>query len=480
MMDEAAVEAELYAVGSRLARDMPAQRNPLKAFDDRAMDLASQDAELKAALFRFVDVVPACRSLDDLSRHLVGFLREVETRPPPISVAMRMGNTKAGRAALGAAAATGVRHMAHRFIVGESPKAALGVLRELWKDGVASSVDLLGEATVTQSEAQRYADRCSEALDTLSGAVARWPERPQLERDSAGALPRANLSVKVSALTPLLRPDAPERGQRDAADRLRPLLRQARERGAHLHIDMESMDSRDAVLELVLDLLAEEEFRAGPSAGMVLQAYLRDSPESLDTIVGWLGRVERAHPLTVRLVKGAYWDHELVEARQHGWPTPVFEHKADTDRNFEQLTRRLLDARAGGASLRVAIASHNLRSVAHAVAYNRLAGGRDEDLELQVLRGLGDPLQAAIARQGLRVRAYCPVGDLVAGMAYLVRRLLENTSNDSFLAAQANGVSVDELLAPPGNAAGNGAAGGHEASRDAAAPAAGGVADGER
>jgi proline dehydrogenase len=453
MVDEPALEAQLFEVGSRLARDMPAQRNPLKAIDDRAMDLASQDAELKAALFRFVDVVPACRSLDDLSRHLVGFLREVDSPGGrdrfPISAALRMGNNRAGRTALGAAAAAGVRHMAHRFIVGESPQAALGVLRDLWKDGVASSVDLLGEATVTQAEAQRYADRCAGALDTLTAATRGWPERPALERDSAGPLARANLSVKVSALTPLLRPDAPERGQRDAAERLRPLLRRARDGGAHLHIDMESMDSRDAVLELVLELLGEDEFRAGPSAGMVLQAYLTDSPGSLDTILDWLGRVERDHPLTVRLVKGAYWDHELVEARQHGWPSPVFEHKADTDRNFEGLTRRLLDARVGGAALRVAIASHNLRSVAHAVAYNRMIGGRDEDLELQVLRGLGDPLQAAIARQELRVRAYCPVGDLVAGMAYLVRRLLENTSNDSFLAAQANGVSVRELLAPP-------------------------------
>ena len=446
MVDERALEADLHEIGARLAAAMPSQRNPLKALDDKAMDLASSDAELKAALFRFVDVVPACRSLEDLARHLTGFLGEVEQPPPPVSVAMRMGNTKAGRTALGGAAAAGVRHMAHRFIVGESPKAALGVLRELWKDGVASSVDLLGEATVTQPEAQRYAERCTEALETIVAAARRWPERPQLEHDSAGPLPRANLSVKVSALTPLLRADAPARGQRDAADRLRPLLRRAHDLGAHLHIDMESMDSRDAVLELILDLLAENEFRAGPSAGLVLQGYLRDSPETLDTILDWLGRVERAHPLTIRLVKGAYWDHELVEARQHGWPTPVFEHKADTDRNFEQLTRRLLDARP---AVRVAIASHNLRSVAHAIAYNRLAGGRDEDLELQVLRGLGDPLGAAIARQGLRVRSYCPVGDLVAGMAYLVRRLLENTSNESFLAAQAHGVALDELLAPP-------------------------------
>ena len=454
MTSETALESELFQVGRRLWDALPAAtRNPFKAADEKAMELASQDAELKAALFRFVDVVPACRSLDDLARHLTGFLGEVETPPPPVAVAMKMGNTRAGRTALGAAAAAGVKHMAHRFIVGESPKAALGTLRELWKDGVASSVDLLGEATVTQAEAQRYAARCTEALETVAQAARGWPERPALERDSAGALPRANLSVKVSALTPLLRPDAPERGKRDAADRLRELLRRARDLDAHLHIDMESLDSRDAVLELVLELLAEQEFRAGPSAGMVLQAYLRDSPQTLDTVIDWAGGAGagRAHPLTVRLVKGAYWDHEVVEAAQHGWLAPVFEVKADSDRNFEQLTRRLLDARP---ALRVAIASHNLRSVAHAIAYDRLSGGAGGDLELQVLRGLGDPLQEAIAAQDLRVRTYCPVGDLVAGMAYLVRRLLENTSNDSFLADQARGIPLEQLLAPPAVAAG--------------------------
>ena len=172
-----------------------------------------------------------------------------------------------------------------------------------------------------------------------------------------------------------------------------------------------------------------------PSAGVVLQAYLRDSPATLDTIVEWINGAgaERAQPLTVRLVKGAYWDHEIVEAVQHGWQPPVFEVKADSDLNFEPLTRGLIDHHADGCGLRPAIASHNLRSVAHAIAYNRLAGGDDADVEMQILRGLGDPLQTAIAAQGLRVRAYCPVGDLVAGMAYLVRRLLENTSNDSFL-----------------------------------------------
>jgi RHH-type proline utilization regulon transcriptional repressor/proline dehydrogenase/delta 1-pyrroline-5-carboxylate dehydrogenase len=446
-MTSGSVEDEVRRVGTELAAAFPsAARHPMRALDARAMELASSDRELRAALFRFVDVVPACRSLDDLARHLASFLEEVPDAPPPISAAMRVAGTKAGRAALGAAAAGGVRHMAHRFIVGESPEAALPILRGLWTRGVASSVDLLGEATVTAAEADVYAARCSDALAKLASAAAGWPPRPALEHDGVGAVPRANVSVKVSALTPLLRPDAPELGQRDAAERLRPLLRTANELGAHLHIDMESLDSREAVLELVLSVLAEPEFRAGPSAGIVLQAYLRDSPDQLTTILEWASQTERTPPLTVRLVKGAYWDHELVQARQHGWPAPVFEVKADCDRNFEALTRALLEARP---LVRVAVASHNLRSVAHAIAVNRALGGDDTDLELQVLRGLGDELQDALAARGFRVRTYCPVGDLVAGMAYLVRRLLENTSNESFLHEQARGAPLEQLLAAP-------------------------------
>src|SRR4051795_8581249 len=345
-MAAGAIADEILAVGRDVAQRFPsAARRPLKALDDKAMDLASQDEQLKAALFRFVDVVPACRNLDDLARHLSGFLDEVPDRPPPLEVAMRMSQSKPGRAALGAAAAAGVKYMAHRFIVGETPKDATGVLEGLWRDGVGTSVDLLGEATVTAAEADRYATRCHEALDGLHEVYRRLPPRPQLERDSAGAIPRENLSVKVSALTPLLRPDAPERGKRDAAPRLRELLRHAREVGAHLHIDMESFDSREAVTELVLELLSEDELRDGPSAGLVLQAYLRDSPDLGERITAWAGGCGRAHPLVVRLVKGAYWDHEVVEAKQHGWESPVFEVKAESDRNFEDLTRRLLDAR---------------------------------------------------------------------------------------------------------------------------------------
>ena len=437
-------------IGRELHAALPrVSRNPVKAVDAKAMEMASRDAELRAALFRLVDVTPATRSLDDLARHLGAYLGEVGDRPPSIEAAMRAAESRAGRQALGVAAAAAVRHMAHRFIVGESPKAALKTLRELWEGRAATSVDLLGEATVTSEEADRYAARCLEALETLAAAAPKWPARPALEADALGPLPRVNLSVKVSALTPLLRPESPERGRDDAAARMRPLLRRAKELDAHLHIDMESLDAFETTMELVHELLDEPEFRDGPSSGVVLQAYLRESPEQLDRLLEWARASSRRRPLTVRLVKGAYWDHEVVEARQHGWSPPVFELKSDSDRNFEELTRRLLDARRSKAHIRVAIASHNLRSVAHAIAYNRSTGGEDRDLELQILRGLGDELQHALAACSHRVRAYCPVGDLVAGMAYLVRRLLENTSNDSFLGEQQRGTPIEELLAPP-------------------------------
>ncbi len=446
-LEQVDLEPEIRRVGRALAGALPAHaRNPLEAVDRKAMELAEHDARLRAALFRLVDVTPACRSLDDLAGHLREYLAEVEERPPSLDAAMRAAHTKAGRIALGAASAGGVRHMAHRFIVGESPQAALRTIERSWREGIGTSLDLLGEATITQPEADRYAERCRDAIDTLARAARRWPERPVLEHDSVGPLPRANVSVKVTALTPLIRPEAPHVGREDAACRLRPLLHAAREAGAHLHVDMESVDALETTEGLFFSLLDEEEVRPGPSAGLVLQAYLRDSPARLERILDWAHSARRDPPLVVRLVKGAYWDQEVVGARQHGWRPPVFESKADCDRNYEELTRRLLDARP---LVRVAVASHNLRSVAHAVACNRLSGSDDRDLELQVLRGLGDDLAQALSRSGLRVRAYAPVGDLVAGMAYLVRRLLENTANESFLHHWRQGASLDELLAAP-------------------------------
>jgi RHH-type proline utilization regulon transcriptional repressor/proline dehydrogenase/delta 1-pyrroline-5-carboxylate dehydrogenase len=445
-LPEKDLEPEVLALGRQLGERPRSVKAAKRAAHDRAMALAASDPQLRAALFRLVDVAPACRGARELADHLAAYLDGVEDPAPPVAAGNQAIESPALGRAGGRLAALAVRQMARRFIVGETIAEAEPAIGRIWRQGAAVTVDLLGEATMTRAEGRAYAERCDRALVDLAAASGRWPSRPLLEADAAGPIPRVNLSVKATALTPLTRAAAPGRGRLDAAAHLRGLLRRAREVGAHLHVDMESMDSREMVLDLVLDLLGEPEFADGPSAGLVLQAYLRDSEELLERILHRAALTERSTPLTIRLVKGAYWDHERIQAAQQGWAPPVWLDKADSDRCFERLTRRLLDS---FPLVRTAIASHNLRSVAHAATYARRLGLAPADFEVQTLRGLGDDLQEAAAAAGLRCRAYCPVGDMASGMAYLVRRLLENTSSSSFLASRANGSDLDRLLRRP-------------------------------
>jgi proline dehydrogenase len=435
------IEAEIRRIGKRLARASRGGGLRSRA-EDRGMNWLAGRPELRAALFRTVDVAPACADAAELSAHLAAYV-------PPGRLADLL-HSRPGTVLGGRVAELAVRQMAERFIVGETVPKAAPELTRLWNQGITSTVDLLGEKTVTRSEGAAYAQRCHDALDGLSAASEEWLTNSHVESDSAGAIPRVNLSVKVTALTPLIRAQAPERGAADARVQLLALLRRAQRLGAHLHIDMESLDSRELILELVLELLALPEFSDGPSAGIVLQAYLRDSEEILGRVLGWAadpsGGAQRRTPLIVRLVKGAYWDHETIIAAQHGWPVPVWTEKADSDHCFERLSVQLIDS---FPTVRAAIGSHNLRSVAHAIAYARARGLQPGDVEYQVLRGLGDDLARGLAAEGLRCRVYAPVGDIVSGMAYLVRRLLENTANDSFLTSRAGGARLRRLLAPP-------------------------------
>jgi proline dehydrogenase len=433
-----------------LAREIRAAepRLPLR---DRLSDAALTDLDgrpqLRAALFRFVDAAPACDGALDRGAHLRAYLRDVPRSqlPPPLRALTSRAIGPALVPLGGALTRPAIRLVARRFIAGQEAPAARRVLRRAWRRGEAFTLDLLGEATVTAAECDSYRDRCLATLDYLDDVCAGWPPHPVLpDADRHGRLPRVNLSVKLTALTPLIRADAPERGAAEAAERLRPLLERARDLGAHLHLDMEWLDTRETLLRAVESLLAEEQFHSGPSVGIVVQAYLTDAERTLERVLDSpLSR--RDVPLTVRLVKGAYWEFESAEAGQVGWPRPVWEAKPDTDRSFEALTRRLIEL---GDSVRPAIASHNLRSLSHAIAYHESRGGDRADLELQVLRGLGDSLARALATTGHRVRVYTPVGDLVAGMAYLVRRLLENSSSQGFL-LQERRRPLEELLAPP-------------------------------
>ena len=446
--DVAAVERETQTLARRIAELGTGEGSKvfrMSWWSDRMMDWAMSRPAFKTQLFRFVDVFPALHDREDIARHLAEYFDGVD-----VPKALDLGVDLADKVPFGAAiesrvARKNIGRMAQQFIVGSTPEEAVASLHELWRSGSAATVDLLGEKTVVGSEADRYQARVLELLGALSDAAPSWAPDDLLERDDLGPLARVNVSIKPTALATHYEPLSRNVGLEGAKERIRPILRLARDRGAHVQFDMEHYDAKDLTLSLVRELLSESEF-ADVAAGVVIQAYLRDARDDLAGLIAWSST--RSTPITVRLVKGAYWDAETVHAAAAGWTPPVFQQKGETDANYERCCRLLHDHHG---EVRAAFGSHNLRSLAYAVSYGRHRGVPDHGYEVQLLYGMAEPVHAAIKRLGLRLRVYGPVGELVPGMAYLVRRLLENTSNESFVRHRfAEGRALDELVAAPG------------------------------
>src|SRR5438067_4489703 len=442
-----ALENEVGALARRIAELGEGQRSRIVQsswWSERMLEWAMSHPSFKTQLFRFVDVFPATVDDADVLRHLDEYFEGAEA-PRLVDVGLGVADhVPFGRTAAASVARRNITRMAQQFIVGADPASAVAGLERLWRLGSAFTVDLLGEKTVTEGEADRYAARVSGLLDALLDATGRWPPDDHLERDDLGSLPRVNISVKPTALTAFHDPPSPDAGLALAKARLRPILRRARDGGARVHFDMEHYEAKDFTLQLFRELLGEEEF-ATLEAGAVIQAYLKDSYDDLGDLVAYSS--QRARPITVRLVKGAYWDTETVVAEAEGWPVPVYEDIDETEANYERCIRRLHDHHG---QVRGAFGSHNLRSLAYAVVSARERGIPDHGYELQMLYGMAEPVHAAVRRLGYRLRVYAPVGQLVPGMAYLVRRRLENTSNESFVRRRfKEGTELELLLAPP-------------------------------
>jgi RHH-type proline utilization regulon transcriptional repressor/proline dehydrogenase/delta 1-pyrroline-5-carboxylate dehydrogenase len=442
---DAPSERDVQELARRIADAGASERTRvyhLTFWTDRLLDWAMDHPDFKTQLFRFVDVFPACRTDADVARHLEEYFTGADV-PTALDLSLDVAEHIPFGAMIEAAVARrNVLRMARQFIAGASPQEALAQLRELWRNGEASTVDLLGEKTVTDDEAARYEARVHELLDVLSRDAATWPDDPHLERDPWGMVPRANVSVKPTALAPLYGPLTPEQGLHQAFSRMRAICEHARELGAAVYLDMESYDAKDLTLAL---LRRTADAFPDVDIGAVVQAYTKDSFDDIKTIVEWCRG--RTVPLSVRLVKGAYWDYETIVAGSHGWPSPVFEHKAQTDANYERCVRYLVE-HAG--IVRPAFATHNIRTIAYSVVAAHAAGLHETAIEIQLLYGMAEPVHAALRKLGMRVRAYAPIGELVPGMAYLVRRLLENTANESFLRNRyAEGRDLEELIGPP-------------------------------
>jgi len=444
-----AFEDRVRAIGDDLFARM--KGNTPGVFDKawwsgQVLEWAMKDPAFKTEMFRFVDVFPVLDGPDEIGRHIQEYLLRPGINPPTVIKAALKG-ANLGRLAMKVAAgqiAKNMAGMAKNFIAGTEAADAFESLAEMRAQRLAFTVDLLGEATVSEVEADAYAGRYRALITGLAARAAEWPDDPLLDRDDAGPIPRVNVSIKASAMYSQFDPLDFDGSVDAAARRLAPLFELARSKGVFLNLDMEHHALKDLTLALFRRVVEAQPARWA-DAGVVIQAYHRQAESDLTDLIKWARKQKRR--ITIRLVKGAYWDYETVRAAQEGWPSPVWLDKADSDACFERCAALML---SNHKYVRSAIGSHNIRSLASAIAAAEKNRVPADGYEVQCLFGMAEPIKAACVERGHRVRVYAPIGELIPGMAYLVRRLLENTSNESWLRQGfAEGRSQDELLAAP-------------------------------
>jgi len=415
-------------------------------WDDKLLAWAMSNPGLRVQLFRFIDCLPALNSKSEISAHLQEYLGDESVELPASLKGMlnfASPDSMPGQVAA-TTVATAVETLAHKYIAGENIQQVLKTIERLRKEKMAFTIDLLGEAVITEAEAKSYLDRYVDLMTQLATAAKNWKPVAAIDLAEGEELAQVQVSVKLTAFYSQFDPLDAQGSEERVSDRIRTLLRRAKELGVSVHFDMEQYSYKDLTLSILKQILIEEEFRRRTDVGITIQAYLRDSEQDTKDLIAWVK--QRGYPLTVRLVKGAYWDQETIKAAQKDWQQPVFNDKAATDANFETITELLLENHEYVYS---AIGSHNVRSQAHAIAIAQTLKIPSRRFEMQVLYGMGDKLAKALVDRGYRVRVYCPYGEMLPGMAYLIRRLLENTANSSFLRQNLEERPIEELLAPP-------------------------------
>ena len=412
----------------------------------RILDRVMEDSSLRIDLFRFVGVLPMLESTDQVSEHVREYLlKDGQELPGLVKATLKAVSSGITAGLASRVIKNNVSKIAQRFIVGSDSQDAFPALRTLHHEGIASTLDLLGEATNSDAEAEVYKSRYLALIENLSEEVSGWTDDEVIDYNHLGAIPRANVSIKVSAMDSQLDSVDPLGSVERLKERVLPIFLLAKEKNVFVNVDLEQWDFHSITYDLFEEILNHPHLKTWPHVGIVVQAYLKSATMDLERLLS-LAR-SRGTPITVRLVKGAYWDWEVVRARQHGYPCPVCTDKAVTDANYERLSLKLLE---NIDDLHPAFGSHNLRSLTHALVAAGEIKIPKSAYEIQMLYGMGEPERKVLRSLGHRLRMYAPIGELLPGMSYLVRRLLENTSNRGFLRLSYH-EEMDEydLLAPP-------------------------------
>jgi RHH-type proline utilization regulon transcriptional repressor/proline dehydrogenase/delta 1-pyrroline-5-carboxylate dehydrogenase len=443
------IERRAMEIGKELLATARGHRGSIfstRFWSDQLMNWSMKDPAFKVQLFRFIDVFPMLGTPELVHDYLLDYLTQPGvTLPPGMDLGLKAGGLAKGM--MTKTISKSITTMAGNFIAGEDATTALPTLKKLWTDGVAFSVDLLGEACLSIEEAEAYQKRYLDLIETLPSQVAEWPSNPILENDYLGPIPRTNVSIKISSLCARTDPIDFEGSLNALTEALRPILKAAAKNNVLINFDMEQFAFKDLTLSLFERCCEEVDF----PAGLAMQSYLKSGVEDAERIISWAKRSGRQ--VTVRLIKGAYWDYEVINAERMDWPVPVWPTKRETDASFERMAEKFVSSmprQAGEGGVKLATGSHNIRSISFILALLEKHGLPESAYETQKLSGMGDQLRAALAQRGMRIREYVPVGQMIPGMAYYVRRLLENTSNQSWLRASfSDDVSDEVLLASP-------------------------------
>jgi len=339
---------------------------------------------------------------------------------------------KMGMPAVRTATRQAMRLLGHQFVLGETISQALDRGKAQEAKGYRYSFDMLGEGARTEADAQRYFKSYADAIAAIGAAAGKkdLPDRP-------------GISVKLSALHPRYEAVNGARVRDELLPRLMELVKMARAHNLNFTVDAEEADRLEISLDVIAAVIADPVLDGWDGFGLAVQAYQKRAIHVID----WLIEAARSHnrKLMVRLVKGAYWDTEIKHAQENGADDyPVFTRKAATDLSYLACARKMLAARD---VLYPQFATHNALSIAQIA---ELAGGA-EGYEFQRLHGMGESLYKSVTeRDGYPCRIYAPVGGHKDLLAYLVRRLLENGANSSFVAIVGDSsVPVGEILKKP-------------------------------
>jgi RHH-type transcriptional regulator, proline utilization regulon repressor / proline dehydrogenase / delta 1-pyrroline-5-carboxylate dehydrogenase len=333
-----------------------------------------------------------------------------------------------------------MRMLGEQFVTGQTIGQALKRAREMESRGFRYSYDMLGEAALTDEDAQRYYAAYEQAIHAIGQAA-----------QGESVIERAGISIKLSALHPRYSRAQQARVMQELLPRVLKLTELAKHYNIGLNIDAEEAERLDISLDLLEALCHAPSLAGWHGIGFVIQAYQKRCPFVIDFIIDLAQRTQ--HRLMIRLVKGAYWDSEIKRAQMDGQSDyPVYTRKHHTDVAYLACARKLL---AAPDSVYPQFATHNAQTLAAIVqlAQAQLGDFALGQYEFQCLHGMGEPLYLqVVGAENLNrpCRIYAPVGTHETLLAYLVRRLLENGANSSFVNRMADeGVSVDDLIQDP-------------------------------